>query len=76
MNEKSIEIMKGKAASAALSNISCVVGLIENYALPYDLALALHACGNASVCSCASASHAHAFMAMRACIHRSGHVLL
>lgn len=56
MNQKSIDIMKGKAESASLSNVSCVAGLIEEYAHPYDIALALHACGNATVCT---RMHAH-----------------
>jgi hypothetical protein len=72
MNEKSIEIMKRKASSAALSNISCVVGLIENYALPYDLALALHACGNASVssslCIACSCMRGHAHVLIQGCM--------
>ena len=39
MNQKSIEIMKAKVNSASLSNVSCVAGLIEEYAHPYDVAL-------------------------------------
>ena len=48
MNKKSIEIMQGKAVSAGLSNVTCVAGLIEEYHGKYDVAVALHACGNAT----------------------------
>jgi hypothetical protein len=66
MNQKSIEIMKAKVNSASLSNVSCVAGLIEEYAHPYDVALALHACGNATVCT-----HMHALgcAPARTCSH-------
>ena len=48
MNKRSIEILKGKAASAGLSNVECFAGLIEEYSGHFDVAVGLHACGNAT----------------------------
>ena len=48
MNARSIEIMRGKAAAAGLDNVTCETARIEEYTGAYDVAVALHACGNAA----------------------------
>ena len=48
MNARSIEIMRGKAAAAGLDNVTCETARIEEYTGAYDVAVALHACGNAT----------------------------
>jgi SAM-dependent methyltransferase len=45
---KSIEILNQRAAAADLKNIRGIVGKIEDFDKPFDIALALHACGVAT----------------------------
>mmetsp|Transcript_9361 Transcript_9361/g.17463 ORF Transcript_9361/g.17463 Transcript_9361/m.17463 type:complete len:602 (-) Transcript_9361:155-1960(-) len=45
---KSVEILNQRAAAANLSNVSGIVGKIEDFKEKFDVALALHACGKAT----------------------------
>lgn len=48
MNPAALAILRQRAAAADLANVSTFVGMIEGYEAPFDVALALHACGNAT----------------------------
>ncbi|KAJ1639189.1 hypothetical protein T492DRAFT_938097 [Pavlovales sp. CCMP2436] len=47
-NAHAIDLARQRAADAGLSNVSVVVGNVEDYEGKFDVALAMHACGNAS----------------------------
>eukprot|EP00937_MAST-01D_sp_MAST-1D-sp2_P007389 g7389.t1 len=49
--QRSLDIARRRVADAGLRNVVCVQGYVEEYdhgARPFDLGLALHACGDAS----------------------------
>ena len=48
INAESLEIVAQRAAEANLTNLSTWVGDVKGFAQPFDLALALHACGEAT----------------------------
>jgi SAM-dependent methyltransferase len=48
MKVTSLAILKQRGDSVGLTNVETFVGKIEEYSQPFDVALALHACGNAS----------------------------
>ena len=55
MLSHSIQLLHQRAATAGLTNVSGVVSMIERYQPEFDVALALHACGNATDFAIASA---------------------
>ena len=48
MKPAALAILRQRATSAGLSNVSTFAGMIESYEQPFDVGLALHACGNAT----------------------------
>lgn len=48
MKPAALKLLMQRAADAGLSNVSVFEGMIEQYRQPFDVALALHACGNAT----------------------------
>ena len=48
MKGVSAALLEQRAAAAGLRNCRAHVGMIETYTAPFDVCLALHACGNAS----------------------------
>eukprot|EP00283_Hemiselmis_rufescens_P016403 CAMPEP_0173449772 /NCGR_PEP_ID=MMETSP1357-20121228/43382_1 /TAXON_ID=77926 /ORGANISM="Hemiselmis rufescens, Strain PCC563" /LENGTH=54 /DNA_ID=CAMNT_0014416387 /DNA_START=1 /DNA_END=162 /DNA_ORIENTATION=+ len=48
MKQRSVELLAQRAGDAGLPNVRGVVGMIEAFAEPFDVALALHACGSAT----------------------------
>eukprot|EP00775_Hariotina_reticulata_P004667 gene4667-4920_t len=48
MKPAALHLLQERAAAAGLSNIKVFEGMIEAYDQPFDVALALHACGNAT----------------------------
>mmetsp|Transcript_16716 Transcript_16716/g.38152 ORF Transcript_16716/g.38152 Transcript_16716/m.38152 type:complete len:94 (-) Transcript_16716:494-775(-) len=48
MKQTSVDILARRAEEAKLSNVAPVVKMIENFDATFDVALALHACGNAT----------------------------
>jgi hypothetical protein len=46
LNKRSVELLQQRVAAAGLTNVSAVVGLIEEYDGPCTLALGLHVCGS------------------------------
>ena len=48
MLSASVELLRARAAAAGLHNVRGEVGMIERYAGACDVALGLHACGNAT----------------------------
>ena len=48
MKNTPVEILRERASAAGLTNIRAVQSMIEGYEEPFDIALALHACGNAT----------------------------
>lgn len=45
MKQAAIKIMECRVAAAKLKNVRCWLGMIEAFDQPFDIALALHACG-------------------------------
>jgi hypothetical protein len=48
MKPAALQLLQQRAAAAGLSNVAVFEGMIEQYTQPFDVALALHACGNAT----------------------------
>ena len=48
MKPAALAILRQRAAAAGLANVATFVGMIETFEEPFDVALALHACGNAT----------------------------
>jgi 2-polyprenyl-3-methyl-5-hydroxy-6-metoxy-1,4-benzoquinol methylase len=48
MKPAALQLLQQRAAAAGLSNVAVFAGMIEQYTQPFDVALALHACGNAT----------------------------
>lgn len=48
MKPAAVAILLERARAAGLANVSAARCMIEEYAAPFDVALALHACGNAT----------------------------
>lgn len=48
MKQRSADLLLRRARAAGLSNITAHVGMIETSKMPFDVGLALHACGNAT----------------------------
>ncbi|GAX75443.1 hypothetical protein CEUSTIGMA_g2887.t1 [Chlamydomonas eustigma] len=48
MKPAALAILNKRATEAKLANVFTFVGMIEDYHDPFDVALALHACGNAT----------------------------
>lgn len=48
MKPAALQLLQQRAAAAGLANVSVFAGMIEQYREPFDVALALHACGNAT----------------------------
>ncbi|KAF6255366.1 hypothetical protein COO60DRAFT_215250 [Scenedesmus sp. NREL 46B-D3] len=48
MKPAALQLLQQRAAAAGLSNVSVFEGMIEQFDRPFDVALALHACGNAT----------------------------
>ena len=63
----SVELLRSRAAAAGLCNVSGVVGMIESYTGACDIALGLHACGNATDFVMAQASLRRAAFAVCPC---------
>lgn len=47
-NSTAIQLARERASKARLQNVHTVVGRIEDFSEPFDVGIALHACGNAS----------------------------
>lgn len=48
MKPAALQLLQQRAAAAGLSNVHAFEGMIEQYREPFDVALGLHACGNAT----------------------------
>lgn len=48
MKPAAVQIMQQRVDVAGLTNISCRAGMIEAFDQPFDVGLALHACGELS----------------------------
>jgi hypothetical protein len=48
MKPAAVAILQQRATAAGLTNVSAHLGMVEQYTGPLDVALALHACGNAT----------------------------
>ena len=48
MKPAALQLLQKRAAAAGLTNVSVFAGMIEQYRQPFDVGLALHACGNAT----------------------------
>lgn len=48
MKPAALALLTQRAAAAGLTNVTVFEGMIEQYRQPFDVALALHACGNAT----------------------------
>lgn len=48
MKPAALKLLQQRAAAAGLTNVSVFEGMIEQYQEAFDVALALHACGNAT----------------------------
>ena len=48
LKARSLEIARGRAAAAGLTNVRFVCGDLGAFDEPFDVGLALHACGTAS----------------------------
>lgn len=48
MKPAALQLLQQRAAAAGLSNVAVFEGMIEQYAQRFDVALGLHACGNAT----------------------------
>ena len=48
MKRRSADLLLRRARAAGLSNLTAHVGMIETSTMPFDVGLALHACGNAT----------------------------
>ena len=46
--ERSLDVARQRAAAARLTNVRFVCGLVEDFDEPFDVGIALHACGAAS----------------------------
>jgi hypothetical protein len=68
MKEVSIQILLARAQAAGLTNVRGVVGRIENYTEPMDIALALHACGDATGHGPQAERHRAAYIVCPCCI--------
>eukprot|EP00928_Gymnodinium_smaydae_P096749 TRINITY_DN8608_c0_g1_i5.p1 TRINITY_DN8608_c0_g1~~TRINITY_DN8608_c0_g1_i5.p1 ORF type:complete len:500 (-),score=89.38 TRINITY_DN8608_c0_g1_i5:378-1853(-) len=69
MKKQSIDIMLTKAQDAGLQNVRGHVGMIETYQEPFDVAIALHACGNATdFAMLKAAEHKAAFVVSPCCV--------
>lgn len=69
MKHESIRLLVQKAQEGGLENIQGHVGMIESFQEPFDLALALHACGNATDhAMLKAAEHRAAFVMSPCCV--------
>lgn len=48
MRPAAVALVRERAVAAGLTNVEVVQGMIEDYSSPFTVALALHACGNAT----------------------------
>jgi SAM-dependent methyltransferase len=48
MKPAALQLLQQRAAAGGLSNVAVFEGMIEQYSQPFDVALGLHACGNAT----------------------------
>ena len=48
MKPAALAILRQRATAAGLTNVSTFTGMIESFEQPFDVGLALHACGNAT----------------------------
>jgi hypothetical protein len=48
MKPAALQLLQTRAAAAGLANVSVFEGMIEQFRQPFDVGLALHACGNAT----------------------------
>jgi SAM-dependent methyltransferase len=48
MKPAALQLLQQRAAAAGLLNVAVFEGMIEQYSQPFDVALGLHACGNAT----------------------------
>lgn len=48
MRSASIRLAQSRIHQAGLTNVRVVEGLVQDYQEPFDLAIALHACGEAT----------------------------
>lgn len=64
MKPTALDILRKRADAAGLANVHCFKGMIEDYEEPFDVALALHACGNATD-----------FALLRAAKQRAGYIV-
>jgi len=48
MRQASVELVRSRVKKAGLNNVEVIHGLVQDYLEPFDLAIALHACGEAS----------------------------
>lgn len=48
MKPAAVKILEQRAAASGLANVTTFLGMIEQFAAPFDVGLALHACGNAT----------------------------
>lgn len=48
MKPAALQLLQARAAAAGLANVSVFQGMIEDFRQPFDVGLALHACGNAT----------------------------
>jgi hypothetical protein len=48
MKPAALALLQQRAEAAGLTNVSTFTGMIEQYSQPFELGLALHACGNAT----------------------------
>lgn len=67
MKAAACAILRHRVALAGLPNVSVFCGMIEHYAQPFDVALALHACGNATDAVLLAAAHHRAAYVVSPC---------
>jgi hypothetical protein len=48
MKPAALQLLQTRAAAAGLANVAVFEGMIEQFRQPFDVGLALHACGNAT----------------------------
>lgn len=67
--ERSLDVAKERALRAGLSNVKTLLLSIENFKEPFDLGIALHACGQASDIAIEKCvSHGAAFVVAPCCV--------
>lgn len=67
MKAAACAILRHRISLAGLTNVSVFCDMIERFAQPYDVALALHACGNATDVVLISASQQRAAYVVSPC---------